>query len=401
MKTIILSNATINDGNRGCVALCYCTLYLIDRVLGEGNYNIYLTDSHERLGVQQIAIEGKTIKYENIMIPHYNTLRGLAKSLVYLKSTLYALNILRKADWVMDIGQGDSFTDIYGKERFYDIDFAHKFSRHFGKSYVILPQTIGPFSNENVLTKAVKTLKNASLVMTRDKASIDYVKQICPSQKNAQEHIDVAFFLPYNKITLEKGYTHIGLNISALLWNGGYTRNNQFGLTCDYKRINKSIIDYFLQQPNTKVHLIPHVVLREKNVENDYEVCYNLWREYSSTNVVLAPFPLNPIEIKSYIAGLDFFIGARMHATIAAFSSKVPVVPLAYSRKFNGLFVNTLHYSSIADMKKNTDTEIIETIIESFNNREELLKLINKRMDDVVKKHKDTLVKALEAFLHK
>jgi polysaccharide pyruvyl transferase WcaK-like protein len=45
-----------------------------------------------------------------------------------------------------------------------------------------------------------------------------------------------------------------------------------------------------------------------------------------------------PSEAKSYISGLDFLVAGRMHACIAAFSAGVPVVPVAYSRKFSGLF---------------------------------------------------------------
>ena len=59
---------------------------------------------------------------------------------------------------------------------------------------------------------------------------------------------------------------------------------------------------------------------------------------------IVAPAFRTPVEAKSYIAGMDFFAGARMHACIAAVSSGVPVYPLAYSRKFNGLFVETLGY---------------------------------------------------------
>lgn len=53
---------------------------------------------------------------------------------------------------------------------------------------------------------------------------------------------------------------------------------------------------------------------------------------------VLAPAFASPSEAKSYIAGMDFFMGARMHACITALLSGVPVVPMAYSLKFEGLF---------------------------------------------------------------
>jgi polysaccharide pyruvyl transferase WcaK-like protein len=54
--------------------------------------------------------------------------------------------------------------------------------------------------------------------------------------------------------------------------------------------------------------------------------------------VIRVPDFPDPSEVKSYISGLDFLIAGRMHACIAAFSSGTPVVPVAYSRKFTGLF---------------------------------------------------------------
>ena len=114
--------------------------------------------------------------------------------------------------------------------------------------------------------------------MPRDKQSFKYVQENLPKQTNIKDYIDLAFFLPYQTIMQNKTYTHVGLNISALLWNGGYTGNNQFGLVTDYQNVIKNIIDYFVNRPMTKLHLIPHVVLQERNVENDYEVCYDIWR---------------------------------------------------------------------------------------------------------------------------
>lgn len=399
MKTIVLANASVKEGNRGCVALCYCAIYIIDKVLGRGNYRLFLTDSQEVDGKHELLIGDSIIGYESITIPRTNSLRGLLRGIVFFKSSLHGLRVVKKADFVLDIGQGDSFADIYGDNRFNYIDYIHKLALYFRIPFIILPQTIGPFNDAKNQSKAVESLEKAALVMARDKASFDFVKQVCQKQVDIHEYIDVAFVLPYKKIELEKEYTHIGLNLSALLWNGGYTNNNQFGLACDYKKLNKSIIDYFLLQPNTKVHLISHVVLQERNVENDYEICYELWREYSNPKLVLSPFPLSPIDVKSYIAGLDFFMGARMHSTIAAFSAGVPVVPLAYSRKFNGLFVETLSYPHIVDMKSMNEEDSLATIKNIYNNRYAIRSSILYANNNVVKKRCESMVNDLrEAF---
>lgn len=60
-----------------------------------------------------------------------------------------------------------------------------------------------------------------------------------------------------------------------------------------------------------------------------------------------------------------------MHACIAAFSTGVPVVPLAYSRKFNGLFTS-LGYHWLADGKVLTTTQAVQAILDGFKRRRTL-----------------------------
>ena len=93
---------------------------------------------------------------------------------------------------------------------------------------------------------------------------------------------------------------------------------------------------------------------------------------------------------------MDFFMGARMHSTIGAFSARVPVFPMAYSRKFNGLFEDTLNYPYMCDMKSQTDNEILDGIKAAFLKREELMSIINDRMDGIVENRKQLFMKNIE-----
>ena len=399
---IILANAPINNGNRGCVALSITSLAIIDRIMKEAGieYDIYLPDSQNpRMGVHIYKADCAEYKYTSCKYPIGLTAKETLKQII--KDTIKRIHpeeVFKQADFILDIGQGDSFADIYGESRFNLIDRVHKLANKYKNPYCILPQTIGPFSYPTIKVKADESIANATLCMARDKQSYEYVIDNVPEQKTIKEYIDVAFFMPYEKIEQDKNYIHVGLNISALMWNGGYTRNNQFGLKDDYKTIVRSIIDYFLSLPNVKVHLVPHVVLQERDIENDYEVSYDLWREYNNSRLVLAPFALGPIEIKSYIAGLDFFMGARMHATIGAFSSGVPVVPMAYSRKFNGLFEDTLDYHFMTDLKVQTKEEVLASIKDAFEKRNELKEIINNRMNTIVKEREQLMYDELRKF---
>lgn len=401
---IILANAPINNGNRGCMALSISVMSLIDSIMKEANvpYIFFLPDSGFKECEKRNYQVGKTVilSYQDCIYPYTtsfgNTLKHIA--IMLSRGTWQYRHLIKQADYILDIGQGDSFSDIYGESRFQRIDLIHKIARKYNKPYCLLPQTIGPFESEKIERQAQRSIHEAELCMARDKQSYDYVVKNIPAQKNIKEYVDVAFFMPYEIIPQDKQYTHVGLNVSSLIWHGGYTQDNQFGLKCDYQKTIRSIIDYFLQQPNTKVHLVPHVVGSERHVENDYEISYDLWREYANNNLIIAPFALGPVEIKSYIAGLDFFVGARMHATIGAFSSLVPVVPMAYSRKFNGLFLDTLNYPYICDMKTQTADDIMEVIKNAFTERAKLKNIVTDRMNGVVAVRKKELINDLKKF---
>lgn len=402
--TIILGNAPINNGNRGCVALSYTSIYLIDKVLSEAGieYKLFLPDSGFReQGTYNISVNGKEVSYTSIRHAlSDNGIKGTLKNYAHYRDYKTSRKIYKEADFILDIGQGDSFADIYGVNRFNGINLIHREAIKYHKPYCLLPQTIGPFKNEAIQDEAVKAITRADMVMARDKQSYDYTKEIAPDQKHLKEYIDVAFFLPYTKQQFDKNYIHVGLNISALLWHGGYTQDNQFGLKDDYQTCVCNIIAYFLKQPNVKLHLIPHVVGSERGVENDYAVSFDLQKEYNHPNLILAPLFLSPVDAKNYISGMDFFMGARMHSTIAAFSSGVPVVPMAYSRKFNGLFIDTLDYNHLVDLKKDDSKTILENISSSFGSRESLQKEIKQQNDTIVSERKNLLIQDLRIFFH-
>ena len=93
---------------------------------------------------------------------------------------------------------------------------------------------------------------------------------------------------------------------------------------------------------------------------------------------------LSPVEAKNLISTMDIFIGSRMHATIAAFSSGVATIPVAYSRKFAGLYEN-LGYNYIINLcEADTDDAILETmrLIEEYR---KLKNDVLQCMDKVIK----------------
>jgi len=143
------------------------------------------------------------------------------------------------------------------------------------------------------------------------------------------------------------------------------------------------LLSTWTKDPGNQVWLIPHVISDAIPVEDDRVAIDAIAKEFP--NVLCAPSFKSPSVAKSFISGMDFMTGARMHACIAAFSSGVPVVPLSYSRKFNGLFAS-LNYHWIADGKAMNNKEAFELIIRGFNERDLLAKQIKEGIK-VAEKH--------------
>jgi colanic acid/amylovoran biosynthesis protein len=274
---------------------------------------------------------------------------------------------VRTCDLVLDIGEGDSFATIYGPKRFAFYWLSKRRVVAAGKPLILAPQTIGPFDTWWARSMARHVMRRCVKVFARDQLSRSYLSELGVDSV-AADATDVAFALPFAR--LDFGATEkvrVGINVSGLLFSGGYTGNNQFGLSIDYAATLRALLTRFTAMGKVEVHLVSHVIEPQRPVEDDMAAARTLAAEFAG--VVLAPAFTRPSEAKSYIAGLDFFAGARMHACIAALSSGVPVVPMAYSRKFNGLF-GTLGYPRLADCKADTQDQVVAKVLQAFEERD-------------------------------
>lgn len=280
---------------------------------------------------------------------------------------------LRRCDLVCDIGAGDSFADIYGLRRFISISLSKMAVRRPRQRLILSPQTIGPFERWWTKSLARWLMARCRAVVVRDHLSLSVLDDM-KVRTDVIEATDVAFRLPYRPAEgLSNGGIRIGINVSGLLFNGGYNRQNMFNLVVDYPRLMRALVEWFDQQQGCRVHLISHVISETSPVEDDDRVAHHLAADFPG--VVVAPRFASPSAAKSYISGMDFFCGSRMHACIAAFSSGVPTVPISYSRKFTGLF-ESLGYPLVADCKTESEQQILEKVRSGFHQRETLKALV-------------------------
>ena len=231
------------------------------------------------------------------------------------------------------------------------------------------PQTVGPFSSHLSRVIARNVLSHCHTIFTRDGLSTDLCEELGVGSR-ARQVVDVAFALPYAPIEQRHPRPNVGINVSGLLYRGGYDRDNYFDLAIDYRDFTHEVIRRLLNAGST-VHLIAHVLSSRSDIEDDYRACEDVHRAFPTT--ILPERFSGPIEAKSYIAGLDFFTGARMHSTIAAISSSVPVVPIGYSKKMRGLY-DTLGYGYYIDARDSRweVQRAVAQLLEWFADRDKL-----------------------------
>lgn len=357
----------------------HVTVGLLWHSLGSGNLGVgALTESNiaivrgvaEKLG---LSVRFVVLGTSDASVPELATeLRAAGHDLQIKRIRVFRKEFrdaVRACHLVLDIGEGDSFTDIYGFKRFMYYWLSKNIVCFVGTPLILAPQTIGPFNGLIARMLAKQVMRRCLKIFTRDNLSSAYLKELGISG-NVDEATDVAFRLPYTQPTkINDGKVRVGINVSGLLFSGGYTGKNQFGLSIDYPATMRALLTELTARADVEVHLVSHVIEPHMQVEDDVYAAKILAAEFPS--VKLSPVFSRPSEAKSYIAGMDFFTGARMHACIAAFSTGVPVVPMAYSRKFNGLF-GTLGYSGIADCKVQVDRDCLKSIIDGFEERSTL-----------------------------
>jgi colanic acid/amylovoran biosynthesis protein len=390
-KKIAIVWANPYNKNLGVGALAYSALSLLNDVLRENNIHAELCFfGATQTGKDSIAIGDQVIPFDSVYGMDFYSFKSVVKLVLFPKR--FNTRVILSYDFIFDIAEGDSFTDIYGNERFKRILNSKRFFNFLAKKQILLPQTIGPFKNKKHEEDAFKIMAKLDLVISRDRQSYDYTSKYLPTEK-ILESIDVAFYMPFVKSNYSNDKIHVGLNVSGLLWNGGYTKNNQFGMKTNYKELICTVIEYFSQNEKVQIHLVPHVVPLDHAVEDDYSVSEEVKSLYP--DVVLAPRFSNPIEAKGYISGLDFFTGARMHACIAAFSTGVPVFPMAYSRKFNGLFVDTLEYEWMGDCVNKNENDVLQELKMAFVQKEEMKNAIEKSLNIIVRPRLNKLKEVL------
>lgn len=320
------------------------------------------------------------------------------------------IGTIEKADLVGDIRGGDSFSDIYGMGRFL-LGWLMAWTVLLVRGDIVqFPQTFGPYRHPVARHLARFLLKHSSVILARDRQSRQVAQDLVGPERTVTLSPDVAFALepvPPRRIETippleDSGPPRmVGLNVSGLLYNGGYTRRNMFGLKMDYPAFVHALAQALLAEQAGDLWLVPHTYAARGNVESDNEVAERLRAALPPAlqpRVRLVTGEYDPHEIKWIIGQCDFFIGSRMHACIAALSQGIPCVGVAYSMKFSGVFETVGMTDWVIDARSVDGAGAVDRIRELYGMRQDVRTALRQQANAIRRQLDDTFSQLIEAM---
>lgn len=175
----------------------------------------------------------------------------------------------------------------------------------------------------------IRDMKRYALITPRESITTEALHRAGITE-NVRQYPDPAFSLRTAKTELPEGFKKgqtIGINISPMIVNN----ENLPGITIKNYR---KLIDHILSETQDSIALIPHVMWKNND---DRLTLRELYEGYQDNERVLLFGDMSCEKVKYVISQCRIFIGARTHATIAAYSSKVPTLVIGYSVKARGI----------------------------------------------------------------
>ena len=318
MKIILSPHG--GSGNHGCEAIVSSTLEMFN----DSDFELFSTSPEEdikygladccKLSVPQKPINRFSVQYLLArIIGNTEKLDRLAFSPI--------LKAAKKSDIMMSIG-GDNY--CYGINN--HILLVNKAVRELGKKTVLWGCSIEQEAIDN--TVVFDDLSAFDLIIARESITYNSLKK--RGLRKISLFPDPAFQLGRKDLPLPEGFKEgntVGINISPMIISHEKKKDSTIN---NYIRL----IEHILSTSEMSVALIPHVVWKHND---DRKPLLQLYNRFSHTQRVVMIEDAGASELKGYIARCRFFVAARTHASIAAYSESVPTLVIGYSVKARGI----------------------------------------------------------------
>ncbi len=315
MNTYFYFHAGSN--NHGCEAIVRSTVDLL------GLSPIIISDSPESdryYGIEQVAVVRSKSNYQNSIFEKVRLRCGNDRVGYYIKGK-HESKDFETGSTAFSIG-GDNY--CYGNAYNWHLEGLNRSLHKRGVKTILWGCSIEPSS----ITESMKRdFALYDCIVAREKISYNSLKDI---NANTLYACDPAFMLKPAQCALPDNFSvgnTVGINISPLIQK----KEKIEGIT---ERNYHALINYILEETDFQIALIPHVVCKGND---DREPLQKLYNDISKKDRVCLIEDHDCMELKWIISQCAYFVGARTHATIAAYSSCVPTLVVGYSTKAVGI----------------------------------------------------------------
>jgi len=314
-----------------------------------------------------------------IQIINENTLKLPSSKLVFNKDQKDALDVIEKCDICVSCS-GEVIGDTFYQALPFWL-FTYWISIKKGKKFILFPQSIGPFKM-NWTRWLVKTaLKNASLLVGRDKSSYEALLSLGFDKTKVMFVPDVAIQQEVGTADIHKYFNNedkkvIGITISKPpLREMGQQIDFVAEVGTEIEKLDASIY---------KILIMPSNYIRN-GISADYALCLKLKDKLSDKFEVsiLENRAYFPDEYTSLLSQLEFFISTRMHVAILATSVYIPTIAINTQHKIRGYMQNIDFDNLCVDYRDiNTIYQLSQDIVKNRKTIVEKLKVSNEKLKE-------------------
>lgn len=142
---------------------------------------------------------------------------------------------------------------------------------------------------------------------------------------------DPAFTLPVDTSLVKQDHSNsVGINLSPIAQES----ESSNGITM---QSYKNLVMHILKDTDMSITLIPHVIWKGNDDRDPLKTIYDFCIEEGFKDRVTFIEDTDAEKLKGIISSCRFFVGARTHSTIAAYSTCVPTLVMGYSVKARGI----------------------------------------------------------------
>ncbi len=209
-----------------------------------------------------------------------------------------------------------------------DLILAHDYFINKGFETILWGCSVEPDSLKS--PELLRDLMNFDKIYARESITHDALLNAGISADKLVLRKDPAFELETAKAPDLEGFIPgkmVGINLSPMVLDRASDPEV-------VKESYRSFIRYILDNTDNNIAFVPHVIW---NNNDDRKPLTQFYEEFKDTKRVIFIEDAPAEVLKGYISQCSFFVGARTHSTIAAYSSGVPTLVIGYSVKSRGI----------------------------------------------------------------